>query len=284
ACSTGRRTFRFGGPFLLAAGMLLPHSMTASCSGRPDPAPFVPADTVSEAPGFKTAKAIPVDTLYHDSTMYTQGLCFYDGDIYESSGGYGSSWLRRLSWPSMDVLGEVVLPREFFAEGLAIVDDTLCLLTWREGVAFRYTVPDLEPCGFFTYEGEGWGLTAGDGIFYMSDGGSTIQIRDPSTFAGLGRLQVTVGASQAMLLNELEYRDGILYANQWGMESILEIDVASGSVVTVLDASALLDRAQWPGAEVLNGIAFDPEGRMLLTGKHWPFCFLVIEEPAAPPP
>ncbi len=211
--------------------------------------------------------------------MYTQGLCFYNGDIYESSGGYGSSRLRRQSWPSMDVLDEVVLPQELFAEGLAIVEDTLCLLTWREGVALRYTVPDLEPCGSFTYEGEGWGLAAGDEVLYMSDGGSTIQLRDPSTFVELGRFQVTVGSSQAMLLNELEYRDGVLYANQWGMESILEIDVESGRVEALLDASALLDRAQWPGAEVLNGIAFDPEGRLLLTGKHWPFCFLVSEEP-----
>lgn len=277
AYSRGRRTFRFGGPFRLACGILLTHSMMASCS-RPDPAPVVPADTIpAEAPGFETAIALPIDTIYHDSSMYTQGLCFHAGDIYESSGGYGSSRLRRMSWPSMEVLNEVALPPELFAEGLAIIDDTLCLLTWREGVALRYTVPDLEPCGSFTYEGEGWGLAAGDSVLYMSDGGSTILVRDPATFAELGRFQVTVGGSQAMLLNELEYRDGVLYANQWGMESILVIDVGSGRVEALLDASSLIDRARWPGADVLNGITFDPDGRLLLTGKFWPFCFLVDE-------
>lgn len=213
--------------------------------------------------------------------MFTQGLCFYDGDIYESSGGYGSSRLRRIAWPSMEVLDEVVLPDSLFAEGIAIMEDTLCLLTWREGTALRFTVPGLARCGSFAYDGEGWGLAASESLFYMSDGSGSIALRDPSTFDILGSMEVRAGSSGAMLLNELEYRDGILYSNQWGLGTILAIDAATGRVLSAMDASGLLDASGWPGADVLNGIAFDPGGRMILTGKLWPFLFAV--EPVTPP-
>lgn len=273
--SMGRRTARSGGPSLIACVLLTLLPQNAACS-RPAPHPVPPADPVPvEDPGFETSVALPVDTLYHDASMFTQGLCFHGGDIYESSGGYGSSRLRRIAWPSMEVLDEAVLPEGLFGEGIAIVDDTLCMLTWREGTALRFTVPDLEQCGSFSYDGEGWGLAASDSLLYMSDGTGTITVRDPSTFSETGRLEVRVGGSGASFLNELEYRGGILYANQWGLGTVLAIDAASGRVLSVMDASGLLDPSEWPGADVLNGIAFDPAGRMILTGKRWPFMFAV---------
>ncbi len=248
----------------------------SACSRDSHPASD-PAGTTAEprTRSYGIADASATDTIGHDAAMYTQGLCFYDGDLYESSGGYASSLLRRIDYPSMAVLDEVTLPQELFAEGVAILDDTLFLLTWREGVALKFSLPGLEECGAFEYAGEGWGLTASDSVLFMSDGSGVITVRDPATFAPLRRMQVTVGGSAASLLNELEFRDGIIYANQWGLETVLAIDAATGRVLTVIDASGLLDRNAWPSAEVLNGIAFDPEGRMILTGKHWPFLFAV---------
>jgi glutaminyl-peptide cyclotransferase len=210
------------------------------------------------------------DTLEHDATMFTQGLCFHDGDMYETSGRYGSSRLRRIEYPSMEVVSEVVLPPDIFAEGIAVFDDTLCMLTWREGVALRFTVPDLGECGSFSYQGEGWGLTCSDSVLYMSDGSATISVRDPSTFELLGLIRVRIGESDASFINELEYDNGLIYANQWGLGTILEIDAATGRVLRIIDSSDLLDRDRWPSADVLNGIALDPEGRLLVTGKLWP--------------
>ena len=267
--------------FLLGAFVSI-QALTACSSPERVPGPAPAGDPPGVAgPGFEAWVAIITDTLEHDRTMFTQGLCFYDGDIYESSGGYGSSRLRRIAWPSMEILDEVVLPDSLFAEGIAIVDDTLCMLTWREGTALRFTVPDLARCGSFPYDGEGWGLAASDSLLYMSDGSGTIALRDPSTFGELGSIEVRAGGSVAPFLNELEYRDGVLYANQWGLGTILAIDASTGRVASVMDASGLLDPSEWSGADVLNGIAFDPGGRMILTGKCWPWMFAV--EPVTPP-
>src|SRR5215831_881514 len=57
-----------------------------------------------------------VNSYPHDPTSFTQGLLWHDGGLYESTGQYGQSKLRRLEFPSGRVLKEVQLSRELFGE------------------------------------------------------------------------------------------------------------------------------------------------------------------------
>lgn len=77
-------------------------------------------------------------------------------------------------------------------------------------------------------------------------------------------------------LNELELVDDLLFANLFGSDEIAAIDMNSGSVVAMVDASGLLTDEEAEEADVLNGIAYRPEtGTFVLTGKYWPWIFEV---------
>ena len=74
-------------------------------------------------------------------------------------------------------------------------------------------------------------------------------------------------------LNELEYIDGLVYANIWQTDRIAQIDPATGAVVAWIDLTGLLSAADRGTAspDVLNGIAWDAAGkRLFVTGKRWP--------------
>ena len=215
----------------------------------------------------------------HDETAYTQGLLWHDGALYESTGLYGESRLRRVGLGSERAEAERRLDARYFAEGLARVGDRLIQLTYREGEAFVYDLESLEPRGALRYEGEGWGLCYDGRGLYMSDGSAEIARRDPATFAVLERLPVTVDGRPLASLNELECAEGWIYANVWQTDWIARIDPASGTVVALVDASPLRRRLGLPagGDSVLNGIAYRPDtATFLLTGKNWPRLFEVI--------
>jgi glutamine cyclotransferase len=87
---------------------------------------------------------------------------------------------------------------------------------------------------------------------------------------------VTENGSPAVNINELEYVDGYVYANQWGYNYVIKIDPNSGQVVAKLDLTDLVKRvkAEAPYANELNGIAYNPETKKLyVTGKNWPQIF-----------
>lgn len=67
-----------------------------------------------------------------------------------------------------------------------------------------------------------------------------------------------------------------MYANQYTTPYILKINPSNGEVVGKADFTSLLNQAQtaYAGAEVLNGIAYDPESKKIyITGKWWPLLF-----------
>jgi glutaminyl-peptide cyclotransferase len=211
--------------------------------------------------------------------MYCQGLLILGDCLYESSGGYAESVLRRCTYPGMQVLAELRLPDSVFAEGIASVGDTIYLLTWREETCLRFLLPDLTPLDCLHYEGEGWGLTSHADTLFMSDGTDRITMLDPS-FGPLGEVHVRLGGRPVGLLNELEWADGRLYANRFTTDLVYEIDPSTGEVTAVYDATGLLDAESRRSADVLNGIADAGQGRLLLTGKLWPMAF--IAEPVHP--
>lgn len=226
----------------------------------------------------------------HDPAAYTQGLLFYDGSLYESTGLYGESTLREVDPDTGEVLREIDIPEAYFAEGLERVDDRLIQLTWKTGEAFVYDLATFEQVDTFTYSGEGWGLCSDGRFLYMSDGTPFLQVRDRKTFDLLVSAAVTLQGQAVSryvdqqqrplgLLNELECVGDYVYANVWKTDMILKIDKMTGVVVALIDASNLLteeERAVLGGQQVLNGIVYLPDSdTFLITGKQWDRMFEV---------
>ncbi len=218
-----------------------------------------------------------VATYPHDRTAYTQGLVYAGGALYESTGLYGHSSLRRVDLKSGAPTLIRRLPEQYFGEGLTAFGDRLIQLTWRSGTAFVYTRRDLRPVGEFRYATEGWGLTQDGEHLIMSDGSATLYFLDPDRFTEVRRIQVRDNRGPVKFLNELEMVGGDIFANVWQSPRILRIAPDSGRVTGYVDLSALADRmGREPSTDVLNGIAYIPgSGRLLITGKQWPSLYAI---------
>ena len=225
----------------------------------------------------------------HDPDAFTQGLEFLDDStVVESTGGWGTSSIRLVEAATGEVLSQQNLDAEQFGEGLAIVDDQVKQLTWKDQVLHTWSLPGLEAAEPASYEGEGWGLCLRGETLWRSDGSATLTAHDPQTFEPTGQsLQVQALGRDVDQLNELECTPEAIWANVWKDDRIVAIDPDSGAVVAVVDASSLTQianehnveagRGQLTGSnEVLNGIAVHPTtGHFWLTGKNWPVMFEV---------
>ena len=221
----------------------------------------------------------------HDPQAFTQGLLWHEGRLLESTGEYGRSALRRVEPSTGAIEQEVSLSPDLFGEGLALVDDRLIQLTWRRGMALVYDAESFEELARLPYEGEGWGLCYDGHRLFMSDGSSTLAVRDPQSFEQLSRLQVTLEGRPLGALNELECAEGWVFANVYRTDFIVRIDPHSGEVRAVIDASDLLAPEERQGTDVLNGIAYRSDNNsFLLTGKNWPKLFEVDFTPLASRP
>jgi len=229
-----------------------------------------------------------LDRRAHDTRAYTQGLLWRDGVVYESTGSYGVSSLRSWLWDDGSELARIDLDSDLFGEGIALVpgaDERLIQLTWRRGVALVWQLSPFTELGRVRFDGEGWGLAWDGSELIMSDGTPILTFRDPDTLTVRRRLRVTRSGMPVDDLNELELVDDLLFANLFGSDEIAAIDMESGSVVAIVDASGLLTAEEAEAADVLNGIAYRPDtGSFLLTGKYWPWVFEVRILGYDPPP
>jgi len=216
-----------------------------------------------------------VNRFHHDSDAFTQGLLYANGKIYESTGLYGQSTLREVDLLTGVVRRKTSLSEKLFGEGLTLWDDKLIQLTWRSGVALRYSRKTFQLEKQFRYRTEGWGLTNNDEHLIMSDGSAHLYFLDPETFEVQRQLTVRDQGKTIKYLNELEYIKGEIYANVWKATRIARIDPITGAVLSWIDLSELAAQYQdKQGMDVLNGIAYDALGdRLLVTGKRWPFIF-----------
>ena len=217
-----------------------------------------------------------VRTLPHDSGAYTQGLVFLDGFLLESTGGYGTSSVRKTDLETGEILQITRLDDEYFGEGLALVGSELYQLTWKSGLAFVYDMDSLALRRTFEYQGEGWGLCFDGETLFMSNGTDRILRRDPVTFETTGELRVTENGFPVWQLNELECVGDHIFANVYQTTRILRIEKETGRVGAEMDGfslSAAAKRPPDPGA-VMNGIAYDPaSGAFFVTGKLWQSLF-----------
>jgi glutamine cyclotransferase len=217
-----------------------------------------------------------VRTYPHDRAAFTQGLLWRDGLLYESTGLVGRSSLRKVELGTGAVKQQTAVPPPYFAEGLADVGNRLFQLTWQHGRVFVYDKSTFNRVGELGYEGEGWGLCHDGTSLVMSNGSDALTVRRPDTFAISRTVRVTLGGRPLDRLNELECVGGQVYANVWQTDSIVRIDMKTGRVTAQIDASGLLPAAERAGADVLNGIAYDPADKtFLITGKLWPTLFRV---------
>jgi glutaminyl-peptide cyclotransferase len=266
-------------PWAFAIAVLVTPAATSASSGRPDEGhdarpPRLAWEVVSRRP--------------HDPSAFTQGLVLDpSGRLYESTGLLGRSSLREVEPLGGEVLRLRALNDDVFGEGLALVDDRLIQLTWRNGIATAWDAATFAPIETFTYEGEGWGLCHDGARLVMSDGSDRLTFRDPLTFESLGGVDVMVAGRARDALNELECAEGAVWANLYMTDRIMRIDPANGAVTGVLDLEGIIDphpQESRAGA-VLNGIAFDPVAdTYLVTGKLWPELIEIrILEPGSDP-
>lgn len=216
----------------------------------------------------------------HDPGTSTQGLYFSDGLLYESSGGFGQSYLTVSEPKTGRRLRTQPIEGRYFAEGVTIRDRKLFMLTWLSGTGFVFDPQSLELLTVFASRAdgettEGWGLTFDGDRFILSAGTDTLRFHRASDFARTGTLAVRDGDIPVRLLNELEFVGGMILANVWKSDKIAVIDPENGQVTAWMDLTPLRERIA-PESGTANGIAYDPQtGRLFVTGKCWDKLFVV---------
>ncbi len=219
-----------------------------------------------------------VNKFPHDPKAYTQGLFYLDGFLYEGTGQYGASGIRKTELRSGKVLNSLSIDPKLFGEGIAALHGKIYQLTWTSGKGFVYDLNTFSPEATFTYQTQGWGLaTYNDGLL-LSDGSHRLYRINPAGFGVTGTTEVCDHNGPVANLNELEVIEGLVWANVWMSDRIVLIDPESGVVKADLDLSGILTAAERrrldDSDDVLNGIAWNPEtGTVFVTGKRWPYLF-----------
>lgn len=212
-------------------------------------------------------------TYPHDTTSYTQGLEYHNGRFLESTGEYGESSLRWVELETGKAIQKIYLDKKYFAEGSALVDNKIILLTWKENIGFVYEPKGLTLQGTFPYQNsrEGWGLTYDGKRLIKSDGTNRLWFLNKDNYTEESYVDVFDNNGQLDQLNELEYINGKIYANIYQSDKIAVIDPKSGAVEQYIDLTGILpDRDRFANTDVLNGIAWDAAGkRLFVTGKKF---------------
>jgi glutamine cyclotransferase len=222
-----------------------------------------------------------VNIYPHDTNAFTEGLFFLNGSLYESTGLYAQSSVRKVELKSGKVLQRLDVPAQYFGEGLAQLNGRLYQLTWREKTVFVYDLDTFRLESQFTNPYEGWGLTTDGKSLIMSDGTDQLRFIDPLTWSVQRTISVSENGVSLANVNELEFVKGGILANVWRTDHVLRIDPATGAVLRDYDLSGLLPATdRQPNTDVLNGIAYDPDGdHLYVTGKLWPKLFEIRLKP-----
>ena len=213
-----------------------------------------------------------INTYKHDAKAFTQGLVFHEGALYESTGQYESSTLRKVELETGKVLQKYDLPRNVFGEGLTILNGKIYQISWREGLAWQYNLEDFKLIKEFQYAGEGWGLTNDGKNLLMSDGTHIIRVINPENFETIRTIPIfRENNLPLMQINELEWVKGEIWANVWQDSMVARINPENGKILGWIDFSPMTkEEVKEPGNDVLNGIAYDEKtDRIFVTGKLW---------------
>ncbi len=217
-----------------------------------------------------------VETFPHDVKAYTQGLIYHEGYLFEGTGQYNESSLRRVELETGRPERILNLPGDIFGEGITIFDNKIYQLTYKSQVGFVYDLNSFNQLQKVYYQNkEGWGLTHDGENLIMSDGTHMIYFMDPEYFTEVHRIEVYDNNGPVTELNELEYIRGRIFANIYGSEEIVIIDPSTGKLTGRLNMKGILPPEDRKArTNVFNGIAWDPgRGSLFVTGKYWPKLF-----------
>jgi glutaminyl-peptide cyclotransferase len=240
-------------------------------------------DTKEESSTDNTTAAIPtpanmgytiVKIYPHDVSSYTQGLIWFNNTLYEGTGMKGESRLMKINLETGQATQKIDIPKEYFGEGITILNDKIYQLTWEEHKVFVYDLATFKKIKEFDWNMQGWGITHNGKQLLISTGDSNIYFVNPETFAIERTLGVYDNNGYLADLNELEFVNGSIYANVYMKNYIAKINPETGLVEGRLDFSGLLQKTGQPTTEetdVLNGIAFNSAtNSFYITGKKWP--------------
>ncbi|RYE45472.1 MAG: glutaminyl-peptide cyclotransferase [Sphingobacteriales bacterium] len=215
----------------------------------------------------------------HDKTLFTEGLLIHNGQMIESTGSPEDMTKARsligimdLKTGKMDIKVELDKSK-YFGEGIAVLNDKLYQLTYKNREGFIYNANTFEKLGSFNYKNlEGWGMTTDGTHLIMSDGTSMLTFLDPESLQPVKTINVTKYGESQDMINELEYIKGYIYANVWLSNYILKIDPTNGEIVGRLDLGSIFttERSKNTLGGEMNGIAYDAkEDKVYITGKLW---------------
>lgn len=256
--------------------------------GEEDNTTTTESTTDSVATSGEVPKAISytlVAAYPHDTKAFTEGLEYIDGHIYESTGKYGESDIRQVDLQTGKILRQQKLEAKYFGEGITILNGKIYQLTYQEKTGFVYDLKTMKLLQTFSFtNSEGWGMTNDGTNLIYSDGTSMLYYLDPVTLKEVKHIEVNDQYGPVLYINELEYINGYVYANQWRTDTIYKIDPKTGHVIGVIDMKNFRAQVGIPepaigdetAPEVMNGIAYDVTGnRIFITGKNWPKLFEV---------
>lgn len=220
-----------------------------------------------------------LETYPHDINAYTQGLEFRNDTLYESTGQYGKSSLRKTNFKTGEVYEQIDLDKKYFGEGLTIHNNKIYQLTWREGIGYIYDLATFKQTGTFVYgsSNEGWGLCNDGNKIFKSDGTEKIWTLNSNTLTEESYVEIYTNKSKINSVNELEWVDGKIFANIYEKGSIAIINPTDGAVEGVINLTSLKDKVtQHENLNVMNGIAYNGEENILyVTGKNWDKLFKI---------
>lgn len=222
--------------------------------------------------GYKLHESFP-----HNTKNYTEGFEFYKGKIYEGTGNNNESFIYTYRPGNKSFDSSVKLNKQFFGEGITVLNNKLYQLTYKAQKGFIYDPITLKKTGEFNFKSkEGWGLTNDGKYLIMSNGTSSIIYIDPDSFKEVKRIEVSTPKGFVSNINELEYVNGVIYANIWTTQTIVKFEAETGRVLAFINMNGLLTNLQNNKVDVFNGIAYQPDEKMFyVTGKWWPNIYKV---------
>ncbi len=220
------------------------------------------------------SKANIIKKYKHDPSAFTQGLVYQNDHFFESTGGWGSSEIRKINKHTGKVINFKKLQSKYFGEGITIYDNKIFQVTWKSNKGFVYDINNFKLLDDFNIYGQGWGLTNDGQSLILSDGSEKIYYLNPQNFEIEKTISVSVNGNKLIYINELEFIRGEIWANIWKSNDIITVNPSSGIVTSIFDISKISEQTEIE--DVANGIAWDKvNDKIFITGKNWNFIYLL---------